>query len=128
MAVRTLDIGKGTKVEVKKKNGANLSIGSKAKPLVSGQSYVYIDSAIESQADADARANYILEDMAYRLGRIRMTLKGIPEFVPGRFITLKGFGGAASNTFYITDVIHEYYGNGSYTTTIEGKASSILKE
>ena len=128
VAVRTLDIGKGTKVEVKKKNGSNLSIGSKAKPLVSGQSYVYIDSAIESQADADARANYILEDMAYRLGRIRMTLKGIPEFVPGRFITLKGFGEAASNTFYITDVIHEYYGNGKYTTTIEGKASSILKQ
>ena len=127
VAVRTLDIGKGTKVEVKKKNGGNFSIGSKAKPLVSGQSYVYIDSAIESQADADARANYILEDMAYRLGRLRMTLKGMPEFVPGRFITLKGFGDAVSNTYYITDVIHEYYGNDGYTTTIEAKASSILK-
>ena len=127
VAVRTLDIGKGSKIEVKKKNGGNLSIGSKAKPLISGQSYVYIDSAIESQADADARANYILEDMAYRLGRLRMTFKGIPEFVPGRFITLKGFGAAASNTFYITDVIHEYYGNSGYITTIEGKASSILK-
>lgn len=127
VTVRTLDIGKGTKVEVKKKNGGNLSIGSKAKPLIAGQSYVYIDSAIESQADAESRASYILEDMAYRLGRLHMVFKGIPEFVPGRFITLKGFGDGASNTFYITDVIHEYYGNGGYTTTVEGKASSITK-
>ena len=123
--VRTLDIGKGTKVEVKKKNAGKFSLGSKAKPLISSQSYVYIDSAIESQADAENRANYILEDMSYRLGSLRMTFKGIPEFVPGRFITLKNFGDGASNTFYITDVIHEYYGSGSYITTIEGKAATL---
>ncbi len=123
--VRTLDIGKGSKIEVKKKNTGKFSIGSKAKPLISGQSYVYIDSAIETQADAERRAEYILEDMSYRLGHIRMTLRGMPEFVPGRFIKLKGFGDAASNSFYITDVMHEYYAGGHYTTTIEGKAATL---
>ena len=53
-----------------------------------------------------------------------MTLKGIPEFVPGRFVVLKDFGDGASNKFYITDVTHEYNGF-TYTTTIYGKASTL---
>ncbi len=125
VAVRTLDIGKASKIEAKKKNTGKVSIGSKAKPLISGQSFVYIDSSIESKTDADNRASYILEDMSYRLGHLTMTLVGIPEFVPGRFITLKGFGDAASNKFYITDVIHEFDNEGKYITTIEGKASTL---
>ena len=124
VVVRTLDIGKSSKIEVKKKNGNKFSLGSKAKPLISGQSYVYIDSAIESQKDAENRASYILEDTSYRLGTLQMTLKGMPEFVPGRFVVLKDFGDGASNKFYITDVTHEYNGF-TYTTTIYGKASTL---
>ncbi len=123
--VRTLDIGKASKVEVKKKNTGKFSIGSKAKPLVSGQSFVYIDSSIETQADADNRANYILEDISYRLGHLEMKLCGMPELVPGRFVILKGFGAAISNKFYITDVIHEYSMGGLYTTKIVGKAATL---
>lgn len=124
VVVRTLDIGKASKVEVTKKNTNNFSLGSKAKPLIADQSYVYIDSAIESQKDAESRAEYILEETSYRLGSLRMTFKGIPELVPGRFIVLKDFGEGASNKFYITDVTHEYTGF-NYTTTIYGKASTL---
>ena len=123
--VRTMDIGKGNKIEAKKKNSGKFSIGSKAKPLVTGQSYVYIDSAIESQSDADQRAEYILEDISYRFGKLRRELRGMPEFVPGRFVTLKGFGEAVSNTFYITDVTHEYYAGSKYFTIIEAKAATL---
>ena len=123
--VRTLDIGKASKIEVKKKNTGKFSLGSKAKPLISGQSYVYIDSSIETQAEAEKRAEYILEDISYRLGSLSMTLKGMPEFVPGRFIKLKGFGDGISNTYYITDVIHEFDNGGKYVTTILGKASTL---
>jgi hypothetical protein len=122
--VRTLDIDKANKVEVKMKNNNKFSLGSKAKPLIKDQSYVYIDSAIESQKDAENRAAYLLEETSYRLGSLRMKFKGIPELVPGRFITLTDFGDAASNKFYITDVTHEYDGF-FYTTTIEGKASTL---
>ncbi len=122
--VRTMDIDKGKKVEVRKKNSNKFSLGSKAKPLIKDQSYIYIDSAIESQQDAENRAAYILEETSYRLGSLRMTVKGIPELVPGRFITLKNFGDGVSNKFYITDVIHDYTPL-SYTTTILGKASTL---
>lgn len=85
---------------------------------------MYIDSAIESQQDAENRAAYILEETSYRLGSLKMVLKGIPELVPGRFITLQDFGDGVSNKFYITDVTHEYDGF-NYTTTILGKASTF---
>ena len=124
VVVITLDIGKASKIESKKKNAGKLSLGNKAKPLVSSQTYVYIDSTIETKNDADTRAEYLLEDMSYRLGHITMTLRGMPEFVPGRFIKLKGFGEALSNSYYVTDVIHEFNQGGFYTTTIEGKAST----
>ncbi len=123
--VRTLDIGKAKKIEVKKKNSGKFSLGSKAKPLVKDQTYVYIDSAIESQKDAEGRAEYILEDISYRFGHLHMELMGIPELVPGRFVQLKGFGDGISNKFYITDVIHEYANEGVYTTTIEGRAATL---
>ncbi|MBO6241271.1 MAG: phage late control D family protein [Butyrivibrio sp.] len=124
IVVRTLDIGKASKIEVKKKNNAKYSIGTKAKPLVTNQTYVYVDSAIESQKDAENRAAYLLEETSYRLGSLKLTLKGLPEIFPGKFIVLKGFGDGASNKFYVTDVEHEYDGH-SYTTTIIGKASTL---
>ena len=63
--------------------------------------------------------------MSYRFGKLRMEFRGMPEFVPGRFVTLKGFGEAVSNTFYITDVVHEYYAGSKYYTIIEGKAATL---
>ncbi len=123
--VRTLDIGKASKIEVKKKNAGKFSLGGKAKPLISAQSYVYIDSTIETQQDAETRAEYLLEDISYRLGSLRMTIVGLPEMVPGRFITLKNFGDAVSNKFYITDVTHKYSHGGQFITILEGKASTL---
>ncbi len=123
--VRTLDIGKASKIEVKKKNSSTFSLGGKAKPLISSQTYVYIDSTIETQQDAENRANYLLEDMSYRFGSIRMTLIGLPELVPGRFVVLKDFGEAVSNKYYITDVSHTYLFGGKYVTIIEGKAATL---
>ncbi len=123
--VRTLDIGKANKIEVKKKNSGKFSLGGKAKPLISSQSYVYIDSSIETQKDAEIRAEYLMEDISYRLGSLRMTLVGMPELVPGRFITLKNFGDAVSNKFYITDVNHVYSLGSKFITVIEGKASTM---
>lgn len=123
--VRTLDIGKASKIEVKKKNNSKFSLGGKAKPLISAQSYVYIDSTIETQKDAEQRAEYLLEDISYRLGSIRMTMVGLPELVPGRFVTLKNFGAGISNKYYITDVIHRYSAGSKFVTEIEGKASTL---
>lgn len=123
--VRSIDIGKGNKVEVTQKNNAKFSLGNKAKSLISNQSYVYTDSSVETQDDATQRASYIMEDMSYRFGTLNMTLSGMPEFVPGRFIRLKDFGAGISNKFYLTDVIHEMGDTDGFTTTIIGRAATL---
>lgn len=123
--VRTIDIGKANKIEVKQKNQGKFSLGSKAKSLVAGQTYVYTDSSIETQEDANHRAAYIMEDISYRFGTLNMKLCGMPELVPGRFITLSGFGDGISNTFYLTDVIHEMNEADGYYTTIIGRAATL---
>lgn len=122
--VRTIDVAKAQKIEVKKKNNGKFSLSGKAKALVSKQSFVYTDSSVETQTDADLRASYIMEDMSYRFGSLSMTLSGMPEMVPGRFITLTGFGEGVSNKYYLTDVIHESTSAGFFTTII-GKASTL---
>ncbi len=123
--VRTIDIAKGTRIEVKKKNSGKFSLGGKAKPLISNQQYVYTDSSVETQEQATQRAEYLMEEMSYRLGNLNMRLRGMPELVPGRFVKLRDFGDGISNTFYITDVIHEYNRSGRYSTTIIGRASTM---
>ncbi len=68
-----------------------------------------------------------MEDMSYRLGTLNMRISGIPEIVPGRFVKLTGFGEGISNTYYLTDVIHDFNSREGYTTTLIGKASTISK-
>ena len=122
--VRTLDVGKGKRIAVTKKNNNKFSLGGKAKPLISAQEYSYIDPTAETQEDAEQRAQYLMEESSYRLGSLRADIIGLPEMVPGKFIKLTGFGEGVSNTFYLTDVSHVFR-EGSYHTIIEGKAASV---
>ena len=41
---------------------------------------------------------------------------GIPELIPGRYITLKGFDKTVSDKYFISKVTHEYNADGYYTT------------
>ena len=41
---------------------------------------------------------------------------GIPELIPGRYITLKGFDSASSDQYFISKVTHEFNEDGYYTT------------
>lgn len=123
--VRGTDVGKGKLiVSPKRKINNKISLGSKAKPLVSDQNKVYIDPTIHSKEEADFRASYIAEDIAYRFGTLDAKFRGLPELTPGFFISFKGFGDGIDNTFYLTEVRHSMTDEGFYTF-IKGKAASI---
>lgn len=122
--VRGLDVGKAKLITARKKANNKISLGAFAKPLIAGSKKVYIDPTTESKQDADYRAEYLLEDMSYRLGTLEAELNGLPELVPGRFIKLTGLGMGASNTFYLVTVRHILAEDG-YITKITGKAASM---
>ncbi|MCR4591189.1 MAG: hypothetical protein K5668_10265 [Lachnospiraceae bacterium] len=124
--VRNIDMEEGKYLGDKKKATSKISIGNKAKPLVEKQSLVYIDPTAKNKADAGYRAQYLMDSIDYRLGSLNAEFVGVPEVVPGRFITLQGFGKPIDNDFYLTRVRH-VVGNGDYRMILEGSANSVGK-
>lgn len=121
--VRGLDPGKAKVLSGKAKNSNKLSQGNKAKSIVSGNTYVYVDPTVSTTEEAQYRAKYIQEDRTYRYGTLELTMIGLPEVMPGRFIKLTGFGKAVENTFYVYAVRHTLDSEGHFRTKIIGRAS-----
>ena len=86
---------------------------------------VYIDSTITSKQEADDRVDSLIEAMSYRYGTLECELVGIPELLPGYFITLTGLGDSLRNKFYIHRVRHILDKNGHYDTRITAVSASI---
>lgn len=126
--VRGMDVGKSKLISSTKKMQNKISQGNKAKPLVSKAQKVYIDPTVSSQKDAGYRAEYLMEDISYRLGTLKAEFVGLPELTPGRFLKIKGLGTAVSNTFYLVTVRHIMDGERGYVTKVVGKAASMETE
>nr|WP_300185840.1 hypothetical protein [uncultured Agathobaculum sp.] len=120
---RSVDAGTGKLVKASKKLSQDTGIESKARVLVSKAQKVYIDASIQSQQDADARADSLFEKMRYRLGSFEATCIGIPDLSPGRFLDVKGMGAPADNSFYITTVTHQFSSMDGYKTRLVGKTA-----
>lgn len=123
--VRGMDVGKSKKISASKKLKNKVSQGNKAKPLLSKSQKVYLDPTISSQEEAGYRAEYLMEDISYRLGTLEAEFIGLPELTPGRFMKIKGLGTAASNTFYLATVRHIMDSERGYVTKVVGKTASV---
>ncbi len=121
--VRGLDVGKAKLLSKSKKNSNKLSQGSKAKSLISGSKFVFIDPSAYSAEDTSYRANYLMEDMMYRYGTLELEMIGIPDILPGKFINIKNVGKVISNEFYVQTVRHYMNRDGEYSTKVIGKAA-----
>ncbi len=123
--VRGIDAAKGSVITAKRKNSNKLSLGSKAKSLVSKQTKVYFDPSADTKESADQRAESLMESISYRLASLEMEIAGLPEIIPGSYIQISGIGSAISNTYYITETAHYINNEGTYITKIIGKAATI---
>ena len=124
--VRGMDIGKSKMISASQKMN-KLSLGNKARPLIKKSQKIYIDPTITSKEEASYRADYLAEDISYRLGTLEAEFIGIPELTPGRFLKVTGLGNAVSNTFYLVTVRHVMDDRG-YLTKVTGKAASMETE
>lgn len=123
--VRGLDVGKAKQISAVKKMGNKISKGNKAKPLVTNTKKVYIDPTVSSKQEAGYRADYLAEDISYRLATLEAELIGIPELIPGRFIRISALSSAVSDMFYLVKVRQIMDGSKGYITKITGKAASM---
>jgi phage protein D len=122
---RALNAGNGKLITSSKKLTSTLSGGSKAKGLIAKSSRVYIDPTIASREEADARVDSIMEEMRFRLGSLECECVGIPELLPGHYVSVSGVGSPVANTFYITRVTHELDDRHGYCTRLWGKAAEL---
>lgn len=122
---RGMNAGEGKVIKSTKTLKNALSASGKAEGLVGQAKKVYIDPSINSKEQADARADSLLEQMSYRLGSLEADCVGIPDLVPGRFISVSGFGAPIDNTFYLKTVKHDFTSDGGYHTKIIACASKI---
>ena len=122
--VRNVDSDKGSFVGKTQKLNGKISIGNKAKPLITNQALVYIDPTAQDKESAGYRAEFLSSRASYKLGNLQANTIGLPELIPGRFVEIKGAGVPVNNTFYITRVKHVLY-KSEYTTEIEGCAKEI---
>ncbi|MEG2221272.1 MAG: hypothetical protein RRY95_00930 [Oscillospiraceae bacterium] len=123
---RSMDVGKGKIVTARSTLDNTLSVSDKAAGLVGKTAKVFIDPTITTQAQADARVASLLETMSYRLGSMEADCVGIPELLPGHFITLSSLGAPADNQFYLTSVVHEFLPEGGYRTKLIGCTDRVL--
>lgn len=122
---RAMDAGQGQIISSSKTRSGTISTSGKADGLIGKATKVYIDPTITSKEQADARVDSLMEQMSYRLGSLEADCVGIPDLVPGRFVTISGMGAPADNNFYITTVTHEFMSEGGYHTKLVGCASEM---
>jgi len=123
--VRGMDTAKGVVVSAKSKASNKISVGNKAKSLISQTQKIYIDANSVTKKTAEQRADAIMEDIAYRFGNLECECIGIPEIKPGYFIEIADLGKPAENKFYVTNVRHVMTDQGGYRTMITGKAATL---
>ena len=81
------------------KAGKNVLLGSRAVKTI-------IDLSVTSQEEAKARAEAELMKLSCFQAKGSVVTVGIPELLPGKVVSIKGFGKAGDRAYRISRVIH----------------------
>jgi phage protein D/phage baseplate assembly protein gpV len=106
----------------KQKSGAEL-----AQPF--GQAGMTISHhPVQSQAEADALAQAVADDLAGGAIRLEAEVRGHPGLKPGQVIDLSSLGSRFSGQYYVTGVCHRLGSRRPYTSmvTVSGRRSDTL--
>lgn len=123
--VRGMDAGKAKVIQATESIKNKISTGSHAKALLKGSLKVHTDPSVSSKAEAQNRAKFLAEQIAYRFGSVDCKSIGIPELVPGRYIRIAALGTAVENLFYLQTVRHVICQEEGFRTYLEGKTCAI---
>ena len=120
--VRSIHAGNGKLISGKASISG--SFGSKASRLYQGTAQVFYEAGVESAKEASDRAKARMEALRAQFCSLELTCMGIPELVPGRFVSLDQFADAVNGKYYITAVTHRCSAS-EFSTTIKGQRKSL---
>jgi len=83
-----------------------------------------IDNSISSESEAKARAEAELNSISYSNSKGKITIVGIPDFIPDKVVTVEGFGDGYNKKYRIVKVIHKLNEN-RYTTECELEVNKL---
>ena len=75
-----------------------------------------INFFVQTPEECKELAQAIFDQRAYSFVSGKGRCVGIPELIPGRYITLKGFDKSAADNYFISKVTHEFSDDGYYTS------------
>ena len=92
---------------LKNKVGDGEQKASDAKVIDDKKTVVIIDNTVNSQEEAEKRAQAELERLSMGFAKGSFELRGIPEIEPGTYVEIEGFNKDLNGKYFVTEVRHE---------------------
>ena len=92
---------------LKNKVGDGEQKASDAKVIDDKKTVVIIDNTVNSQEEAEKRAQAELERLSMGFAKGSFEVRGIPEIEPGTYVEVKGFNKDLNGKYFVTEVRHE---------------------
>lgn len=124
ITVRGTNDGSGKALKATVTNGNRYGSGGSYNRVIGNSERIYIDETVSTDNEAKNRAEAIQKRLAWNFGQLRASVQGIPEILPGCFLSCTCIAQDVKKTFYITRVRHRLDQSG-YTTDIEGRLAGL---
>lgn len=129
MASQQTIVGRATHGAATARGGQLQDGAALARPF-GGASMIVTRYPVQSQAEADALAQALADDLAGNAVQLEAEVTGKPGLRPGQVVTLKGLGSRFSGQYYVTSATHHCGPGQAYNTvfTVSGRRSGTLLE
>lgn len=122
--MRSLNNASGEVIIGKSQSNTAYYNSTAASKIIENASKIIIDSTINSESEAKDRADVELDDIIWKFGIYKVEVIGIPELIPGRFVTIKDLGKNINKNVYITKVEH-VINNRGFKTKLEARCNKL---
>jgi phage protein D len=122
--VRNTSIDTGEPIIGTATSDACRSSGSSAAQALKGAHKVFVDSTAGTPSEAESMARALLATHERRFCVATFVCVGLPELVPGRFVTVKGVSSDIDARYYVVDVAH-VIATHKFVTTLTARRCSL---
>lgn len=122
--VRSIDEETGKQIKGTASVSGKFSQGSSGNMMLGTSKQVFYEPGVKDAAEAKKRAEARAEAIAEQFGELECECVGIPELVPGRFISVDKLSSQANGKYYVRYVRHEIDTTG-YRTYLKAGVSSL---
>lgn len=122
--VRAIDEESGKQIKGAASVAGKFSQGSSAAMMLGSSRQIFYEPGVKDAGEAKKRAQARAEAVADHFGELECECVGIPELVPGRFITVEELSAQANRKYYVRYVRHEIDEMG-YRTYLKAGVGSL---